>query len=208
MRPYSQIEKEYKRHILRNFIRGLHHFGKSIMSKMDKINTSSSENVRNSKSHFCDNFGIPGVIGCIDGTHVKFMKPCQNEHLYFNRKGCFSINAMIICDYKMAIRAVDACHPGSCHDSFVFNLSSAKQLLLSKYESGDRNSCLLGDSGYGLDTFLLVPYRDPRAGTPQHKFNMQHSKARNIVERVLQCSKAVSNDCKLFCHMRPRKLLK
>ena len=85
----------------------------------------------------------------------------------------------------MVIRAVDACHPGSSHDAFIFNLSREKQYLQQKYNNGDRNSWLLGDSGYGLETFLLTPYRDPAAGTMQHKFNLQHSKARNVVERVI-----------------------
>ncbi|XP_036325553.1 putative nuclease HARBI1 isoform X2 [Rhagoletis pomonella] len=35
-------------------------------------------------------------IGCIDGTHIGLQKPTQNEHMYFNRKGFHSLNAMII----------------------------------------------------------------------------------------------------------------
>ena len=46
-------------------------------------------------------------------------------------------------------------------------------------------AAIRGDSGYGLEKFLLTPYRYPDAGTMQHKFNLQHSKARNIVERVI-----------------------
>ncbi|XP_017478160.1 PREDICTED: putative nuclease HARBI1 [Rhagoletis zephyria] len=145
----------------------------------------SFDEIRQSKLYFSNNFNIPGVIGCIDGTHVKLLKPNDNDHLYYNRKGCFSVNAMIICDFRMIIRAVDACHPGSSHDSFIFNQSNAKHYLESKYEAGDHSSWLLGDSGYGLEPFLLTPYRDPSAGTSEHVFNLQHAKARNIIERVI-----------------------
>lgn len=43
---------------------------------------------------------------------------------------------------------------------------------------------LLGDSGYPLEPFLLTPYRNPRAGSNQHAFNLRHASARNVVERT------------------------
>ncbi|KAL7745052.1 hypothetical protein ACLKA6_008119 [Drosophila palustris] len=48
-----------------------------------------------SKQHFDQKYGIPGIVGCIDGTHIKTMKPGSAEQVYFNRKGYFSINAMV-----------------------------------------------------------------------------------------------------------------
>ena len=49
------------------------------------------------KVDFFDKTGFPGVIGCVDGTHIKILAPKKEEqHLYFNRKGFFSINAMIV----------------------------------------------------------------------------------------------------------------
>ncbi|XP_017477422.1 PREDICTED: uncharacterized protein LOC108367341 [Rhagoletis zephyria] len=76
---------------------------------------------------------------------------------------------MIICDSDMVIQAEDASRPGSSHDAFVFNMSNAKQHYLSKYEAGDRGSWLLRDSGFGIESFLLTPYRDPNPGSPQHR---------------------------------------
>lgn len=48
------------------------------------------------KRFFYEKFGIPGVIGCVDGTHMKIMRPPEDAALYFNRKGVYSINAMIV----------------------------------------------------------------------------------------------------------------
>ncbi|CAH3044736.1 unnamed protein product, partial [Porites lobata] len=36
---------------------------------------------------------FPGVVGCIDGTHVRIQAPNKNENDYVNRKGFHSINA-------------------------------------------------------------------------------------------------------------------
>ena len=36
------------------------------------------------------------VIGCIDGTHIGLQKPTENEHMFFNRKGFHSLNAMVV----------------------------------------------------------------------------------------------------------------
>ncbi|KAJ8721093.1 hypothetical protein PYW08_006558 [Mythimna loreyi] len=41
-------------------------------------------------------FGIPGVLGCIDGTHIAILRPVEHEERYFNRKGYHSLNVMII----------------------------------------------------------------------------------------------------------------
>lgn len=49
--------------------------------------------------------GFPGVIGCIDCTHVAFVPPSTNlnleenqhpEYLYINRKNYLSINVQLV----------------------------------------------------------------------------------------------------------------
>lgn len=48
---------------------------------------------------FYSKFKIPGVIGCVDGTHVAIIPPRCNKHLYYNRKGFHSFNVMIVSIY-------------------------------------------------------------------------------------------------------------
>lgn len=49
------------------------------------------------KLRFYEKFGFPGVIGCVDGTHIKIIPPIKRErHLYINRKGFYSLNIMIV----------------------------------------------------------------------------------------------------------------
>ncbi|XP_037808563.1 uncharacterized protein LOC119601603 [Lucilia sericata] len=46
----------------------------------------SADEIQNSKAHFFNKFHVPGVIGCIDGTHVKMNKPSEDESLFLTEK--------------------------------------------------------------------------------------------------------------------------
>lgn len=56
----------------------------------------TEEEKQEAKRYFYDRSGIPGVIMCVDGTHIKIFRPSENAHLFYNRKGFFSINVMIV----------------------------------------------------------------------------------------------------------------
>lgn len=109
----------------------------------------------------------------------------------------------------MVIRSVDACRPGSCHDAFIWRMSDAKRHFREKYQNGEQSGIILGDSGYGLEPYLMTPYKNPTYGTNEHLFNKKHTSARNIVERTI-------GNLKLrFCcllstslHYSPQKVVK
>lgn len=44
-------------------------------------------------------YNIPGVIGCIDCTHVPIIRPSTNEERYFNRKHFHSLNTQVVSIY-------------------------------------------------------------------------------------------------------------
>lgn len=57
---------------------------------------------------FFAHYGFPGVIGCIDCTHVAIFPPKNEdvlypEYLYVNRKGYHSINVQLVINiwYKL-----------------------------------------------------------------------------------------------------------
>lgn len=56
----------------------------------------SEEEKQEAKKYFFNKSGFPGVVGCIDGTHIQIIRPSQDEHIYFNRKHTHSINAMMV----------------------------------------------------------------------------------------------------------------
>ncbi|XP_050338636.1 putative nuclease HARBI1 [Bactrocera neohumeralis] len=160
-----------------------------------------------SKQHFQRSFGIPGVIGCVDGTHIQLCKPHTDQSLFYNRKLYFSINAMIICDHNMVIKAVDACRPGSSHDLLIWSMSRAHDYYQRCYDNGERGSWLLGDAGYALQPFLLTPFRNPLVGTAQHTFNQKHSSARNVVERTIGVLKSRFRCLARLLQYQPKKVV-
>ncbi|XP_052761807.1 putative nuclease HARBI1 [Mya arenaria] len=77
------------------------------------------------KAAFRDVAGFPCVIGLIDGTHVRVMKPSkEQERGFINRKGFPSINVMAVCDETGKFMSINAIWPGSAHDSSVFKSSA------------------------------------------------------------------------------------
>ncbi|XP_060645139.1 LOW QUALITY PROTEIN: putative nuclease HARBI1 [Drosophila nasuta] len=142
----------------------------------------SSQQMRKSSEYFFSRHQLPRIVACVDGTHIKIVKPlfvCAS--VFFNRKGYYSMNAMVVCNYNMEIIAIDATHTGSCHDSFIWNHSSAREYLsrtINEY-------FVLADSGYVQESFVLTPYWSAEIGTHQHRFNLRNAAARNIIERTI-----------------------
>lgn len=142
------------------------------------------------KLQFFQQFNIPGVIGAIDCTHVAILSPSKDvEHVYLNRKGYHSKNVQLICDIDLRIFNVNARFGGSTHDAFIWKRSQVRQYLKRRYDTGSRNTYLLGDGGYPTEPWLLVPFsRTTRQA--EIDYNTAHCKARNPVERCNGCLKS------------------
>ncbi|XP_071519945.1 putative nuclease HARBI1 [Panulirus ornatus] len=97
-----------------------------------------------------------GVVGAIDGTHVRIMAPSVNEEHYVNRKNYHSINTQIVFDAKYKIINIDANWLGSTHDSRTLQQSGLRRLFENHHVPP---SChLIGDSGYPCKRWLLTRY--------------------------------------------------
>ena len=114
---------------------------------------------------FFTKYGMPGVIGVVDGTHIYIKKPENDvEFVYYSvRKAAHTKNVQIvsknenigtilftiiytfqICDFNLKIIGLNARYGGSSHDSFVWNNSFMRRVLEEEYSHGIRNSFLLG----------------------------------------------------------------
>ncbi|XP_071052961.1 putative nuclease HARBI1 [Onthophagus taurus] len=123
--------------------------------------------------------GFPGVIGAIDGSHIKIDKPKNDPDSYLNRKHYFSIQMQVVCDHTRKIRAIFIGYPGSVHDSRVFRTSPLSETLAEK--CGELY--LLGDSGYPCQRHLLTPFKDRCQLTEnQRNFNVKLSSNRYVIE--------------------------
>lgn len=57
----------------------------------------TEEDKREARRYFYEKTKIPGIVMCVDGTHIKIRKPAGlNAPLFYNRKGFYSLNTMLV----------------------------------------------------------------------------------------------------------------
>lgn len=56
--------------------------------------------INENKNGFYRRRRFPGIIGCIDGTHIRIIAPSKDESDFVNRKGFHSVNVQGVCDHK------------------------------------------------------------------------------------------------------------
>lgn len=81
---------------------------------------------------FEDRKGIPGIIGAIDGTHIKISAPNTNKRSYYNRKKYYSLQLQAIVDDDMKFIDLHCGEPGSLHDNRILEKITFFQKCNSK----------------------------------------------------------------------------
>ena len=160
----------------------IHSVAAAICMRMDQfIQWPAADEISVAKQDFYVTHGFPCIMGLIDGSQVRINAPHPpaNEVAFVNRKFYHSINVQIVCNSKMLIYDLDARWPGSTHDSFMLQNSH----VMERFENGQiPNTWLLGDAGYALKKWLLVPYANA-VGDGQLRYNRAHKHIRSTVER-------------------------
>lgn len=142
------------------------------------------------RADFFNRYNFPSIVGAIDCTHVAIIAPAAHDPVhpaaaYFNRKGYYSINVQIICDANLRILNMNARFPGSVHDSAIWMMSNINQHLRREYIRRNIDYHLIGDEGYPLLPWLLIPYAGNFPGdSPEGRFNSHHGLARMCIERL------------------------
>lgn len=146
----------------------------------DYVTFPDEARVNRVKQDFYEIAGFPGVIGCIDCSHIRIMRPSvEDAELYRNRKGYYSINVQAVCDANLRISSLVARWPGSTHDARILNNS----VLSVRLENRDINGHLLGDNGYPNRPYLLTPVLNPQ-NRGEERYNASHIATRNTIERL------------------------
>ncbi|KAJ8964065.1 hypothetical protein NQ314_005148 [Rhamnusium bicolor] len=76
---------------------------------------------------------------------------------------------MKICDERLRILNVNANFPGSVHVQFIFNASKVKQEMRRLHRDRIGKYFLLGDSGYALDKYMLIPVLNTLLDTAEER---------------------------------------
>ncbi|KAI5696584.1 hypothetical protein M8J76_006643 [Diaphorina citri] len=102
----------------------------------------NGQGMRQIKAKFQRIAGFPGVIGCIDCTHVAIKNPNRiNGERYRNRKGWMSLNIQVVSGPDYEIQDIVMRWPGSAHDSRIFDASRLKL----RCDRGELEGILLGN---------------------------------------------------------------
>ena len=126
--------------------------------------------------------GLPRIIGAIDGTHIRVKAPSTSaEGSFVNRKGFHSLNVQLVCSSNYVIQDYCCRFPGSTHDSHIWRMCTLRQ----RFVAGQYGAlCLIGDSGYPSEPWLLTPFANPSV-RGERKFNNAHAKTRVCVEQAI-----------------------
>lgn len=156
-----------------------------------KFSLTSEENGKKIEE-FEEMYGIPQIVGAIDGCHIN--APSQNHEDFFNRKQHYSVNLPAIVDANLKFIRATVGYPGSIHDARVLRLSGLYDFAeneqipsgpIRNISGTDVGPVLAGDSAYPLITWLMKPFPDRGRLTPkQRKFNLKFIALRCVVERA------------------------
>ena len=131
--------------------------------------------VRKIKDEFESISGIPNVVGSMYTTHIPIIAPKVSVAAYFNRrhternqKTSYSITVQGVVDPKGVFSDVCIGWPGSMPDDQVLE----KSALYHRANGGLlKGVWIVGNSGYPLLDWVLVPYTHPNLTWPQNAFN-------------------------------------
>ncbi|KAK3928636.1 Protein ANTAGONIST OF LIKE HETEROCHROMATIN PROTEIN 1 [Frankliniella fusca] len=130
--------------------------------------------------------GFPGAVGCIDGTHVYITRPVRNPVSYRNRHHTYSLNVQTVVDNNLLVRDLYVGEAGSMMDKRVFRRSPlCSDLVRGVNDRLSHDEHLVGDGGYTLTDFMLIPFANNGHLTQEQlNFNRSLSQCRVRVENA------------------------
>ena len=172
----------------------VHNTCKAIVDVLIKeyIRFPVGQDLKDVVSGFENKWGFPQCAGAIDGSHIPISAPELNHTDYFNRKGWYSMLVQAVVDHEYLLRDICVGWPGSVHDARVFVNSLLYKRITEDniLDSSGRTIlgrnipiCIVGDSAYPIQPWLMKPFTDDSTLTHQQKhFNYRLSRARIVAE--------------------------
>ena len=157
-----------------------------------EISWPTGERIVKVEAAFQELCGLLGVLGAIDGTHVTISKLRFGSADYFYFKsGGYTLNCQAVVDSNKRFLDLFLGMPGSTNDSRMLHRSSLydKGMHGTLWDAGVSfegfSPYILGDSGYPLLPWLLVPHRGQgNMPVADSLFNRKLRRGRGIVENA------------------------
>ena len=158
----------------------------SLLSEPEVINELIKwpENCQSNAAKFQEIGGMISTCAIVDGFHVAYTPPHDDEDAYVNRHHSHSLNCMGLVGPDGTFYAVSTKSPGKWHDSRVMRDSQVWQAFEVQGQRPFPGAIVLGDSAYALTNWLIPPFPGDPEGA-KGRFNKAHKKTRSFVERQI-----------------------
>ena len=132
------------------------------------------------KQEFSTIRGFPGVIGCIDCTHIPISSPGgDNAEIFRNRKGFFRL----MCKQFVTLICLSPTSYAVGQAPHMIAAFLIIALYALKFENNLIDGLLLGDGGYPCRHYFMTPVNNP-VTAKEKNYNKAHIATRGKVERM------------------------
>ena len=152
----------------------------------------SGDRLQQTQENFFNLCGLPAVVGSIDGTHIPISKPkhVPADYYYF-KSGGYTLNCQAVVDSEKRFLDLYLGMPGSTNDSrmlrrsMLYNLAMHNSLMDDQHAVERFSPYLIGDLGYPLLPWLMVPHRSiGQLSIAERLFNKRLRRGRCVVENA------------------------
>lgn len=149
------------------------------------------------KSKFEKVQGLPNCCGVIDVTHITMCLPLSepSSNLWLDHEKKHSMVLQAIVDPDMRFRDIVTGWPGTMKDSLVFESSDFFKLCgkgerlngkkMKLHGGSEIGEYIIGDAGYPLLPYLIVPYEGKQLPASKAEFNSRHFATQMVAQRAL-----------------------
>ena len=159
----------------------------------DDLPIPTTETWTKNEAEFCKKWNFPNAVGALDGKHIRIKAPTASGSVNRNYKNFFSIVLLAVADANYLFTTVDIGSAGSESDGGILLRSEmGKRLFAEKFDIPEPKPIttngeniphvILGDSGFPLKHFLMIPYKGDYLCKENRIFNYRLSRARMVVE--------------------------